>query len=190
VLRPLVDQWSVAMPLAGAPPESDPALAFLQGIPHEQSLRSMYWRKRSHPPADPDPDRDRCGVIWLCPALPLRGADVDAAFRIAEPILLRHGFEPLLACISQTERTAYFFPMIVYDRDDPGADTRARAAHDALLAELIRLGYLPHRLGLASMDALPAPRDDWSAVLARLKRLFDPADILAVGRYDFRGTWK
>jgi 4-cresol dehydrogenase (hydroxylating) len=162
----------------------------LQGIPHEQSLKSVYWRKRSPAPADPDPDRDRCGVLWLCPTVPLRGADVLAAAQTAEHVLLGHGFEPLLAFISQTERTAYFFPMIVYDRDEPGADARARAAHDTLLSELIRLGFLPHRLGLASMDSLPPPRDDYGALLARLKHAFDPADILASGRYDFRATWK
>jgi 4-cresol dehydrogenase (hydroxylating) len=39
------------------------------------------------------------------------------------------------------------------------------------------------------MDALPAPRDDHGALMQRLKGALDPSDILAPGRYDFRGTW-
>src|SRR5690606_21412797 len=40
------------------------------GGPSDWNVRSTYWRKRMRVPADLDPDRDRCGVIWLCVALP------------------------------------------------------------------------------------------------------------------------
>ena len=34
------------------------------GVPNEEAIRSAYWRKR-RPPSDlPDPDRDRCGILW------------------------------------------------------------------------------------------------------------------------------
>lgn len=75
--------------------------------------------------------------------------------------------------------------MIVFDRDRPGADARALACHDALLGQLAQSGHLPQRLALPAMGALPAPRDDFAAVLARLKRALDPLGVLAPGRYDF-----
>jgi 4-cresol dehydrogenase (hydroxylating) len=103
--------------------------------------------------------------------------------------MLAHGFEPLLALTGQTERAAYLLPLLIYDRDEPGADEAALRCHDALLARMIAAGYPPHRLSLPAMDALPAPRDDHGALMERLKRALDPAGVLAPGKYDFRGTW-
>lgn len=165
--------------------EEEPALQFLQGIPHEGSLRSVYWRKLALPERL-DPDRDGCGVLWACPTVPLRGRDALAAVELSERTLTAHGFEPLLALVAQTERTGYLIPMIVYDRDVAGEDERALACHDQLLGAFVRLGYLPHRLGLQSWSSLPAAQDDYDRVLLRLKRCLDPADILSPSRYDFR----
>ncbi len=194
-LAPFVDHLSVeerhGEPTSGHElfVEDDPAFMFLQGIPHQESLKSVYWRKRMPVPPDPDPERDRCGVIWACPTLPFRGVDAAAATRIIERVLPAHGFEPLTAMVAQTERSIYLVPLVIYDRDIEGEDERAMQAHDALLAELVEKGYLPYRLGIQSMSALPAPDDDHGALLRRIKRALDPDDILAPGRYDFRDTW-
>lgn len=195
VLRPHVDHFTVdertGSPKSGQElfDEADPALLFLQGIPHEMSLRSVYWRKRIPIPSCPDPDRDRCGVLWASPALPFAGVDATAAVKIAEEVIFAHGLEPLLAMVGQTERTLYLIPLLIYDRDVPGADEQASSCHDALLARLSEAGYPPYRLGIQSMGAAPRPYDDSGAALARLKRALDPNDVLAPGRYDFRETW-
>ncbi len=194
-LSPFVDHFSVeerhGEPTSGHElfVEDDPAFLFLQGIPHEESLKSVYWRKRMPVPEHPDPERDRCGVIWACPTLPFRGADAAAAARIVERVLPAHGFEPLTAMVAQTERSIYLVPLVIYDRDIEGEDDRAMQAHDALLAELVGKGYLPYRLGIQSMGALPLPNDDHGALLRRIKRALDPDNVLAPGRYDFRETW-
>jgi 4-cresol dehydrogenase (hydroxylating) len=194
-LMPYVDELTADV-RSGAPKSGqeldgghDPAFLFVQGIPHEQSLRTMYWRKRTPIPADPDPDRDRCGLLWASPVVPFRGADVATAARLSEDILLEHGFEPMIAMVGQTERVMYVLPMIVYDRDVEGADADALRCHDAIVARLSAAGYPPYRLALPGMDALPAPRDDHGALIQRLKRALDPNDVLAPGRYDFRNTW-
>lgn len=169
--------------------QQDPAFLFLQGIPHQMSLRSLYWRKKMPIPELIDADRDRCGALWTSPALPFRGRDVAEGVRILEETMFAHGFEPMLAMVAQTERVLYLIPVLVWDRDVPGEDERALACHAEIVARLSAAGYPPFRLGVSSMDALPAPRDDHGAVLARLKKALDPNDILAPGRYDFRGTW-
>jgi 4-cresol dehydrogenase (hydroxylating) len=194
-LRAYVDHLDVDLRTAdpGRGPElehgGDPALLFALGIPHQESLRSVYWRKRAPAPPDPDPDRDRCGVVWAAPALPFTGRDVMSAARLCEEVILGHELEPLLAMVGQTERVVYLIPLLVYDRDVPGADEQAMRCHDALLAKLVEAGYPPYRLGVQSMDGSPAPRDDHGALMERLKRALDPNDILAPGRYDFRSTW-
>jgi 4-cresol dehydrogenase (hydroxylating) len=194
-LRPYVDHFTADVrsgnPKSGEEldPSGDPAFLFIQGIPHENSLRTMYWRKKTPVPSDPDPDRDRCGLVWVTPVVPFRGADVALAVRTCENTLFEHGFEPMIAMVGQTERVMYLLPLIVYDRDEEGADAQALRCHDALLTRLTAAGYPPYRLGVHAMDALPPPRDDHGALLERLKAALDPNDILAPGRYDFRGTW-
>ncbi len=191
-LSPRVDDLSI-LERTGEPTsghelftEHEPALDFLQGIPHEGSLRSVYWRKRAPPPASElDPDRDGCGVLWVCPAVPLRGADVVRAVKLCEEKMPAHGFEPLIAMIAQTERVMYLVPLIIYDRDVDGEDGRALACHDALLEALRAFGYLPYRLGVQSMRSLAPPRDEHGAVLRRIKAALDPSGVLSPGRYEF-----
>lgn len=191
VLRPLVDSLHVEArsgdPRAGEElfPATDPGFCFLQGIPHEKSLESMYWRKPPRAPAVIDPEVDRVGVLWLCPVVPARGADVTVTTLRVEQLMREHGFEPLVVLVFQSERSVELLPMLVYDRDVPGEDERARACHDAVASELSTLGYLPHRLALPAMTSLMPARDDWTAVHARIARALDPASILAPGRYDF-----
>jgi 4-cresol dehydrogenase (hydroxylating) len=194
-LAPVVDELVVdsrsGTPASGRElfPVDDPGSCFFQGVPHTASLRSVYFKKPGAAPEHVDPDRDRCGVLWACPTLPLRGHDCLAAVELAERLFDQHGFEPLFALLAHSERAAYFVPMLVYDRDNTGEDDRALRCHDEVLSAMVSAGYLPHRLGIQSMSSLPPPRDDFGALLSRLKRAIDPHDVLAPGRYDFRETW-
>ena len=54
---------------------------------------------------------------------------------------------------------------------------------------MLKDGFMPYRLGVQAMDSLPRPNDDSGAMFSVLKRALDPNDILAPGRYDFRGDW-
>ena len=47
-----------------------PLLGLLAGTPTSEFLKSAYWRKRTPPPADANPDRDGCGLLWASPVAP------------------------------------------------------------------------------------------------------------------------
>lgn len=151
--------------------------------PDAANLRSVYWRKRSPAPAAPDPDRDRCGVLWHNAMVPLRGAEVVRALAIAERSLIRHALEPMLGIALCWPRAAYVTALLLYDRDIRGADQRARACARDLASRWAKHGWLPYRIGIHDMP-IAAPRtDDRAAILARLGAALDPAGILAPGRY-------
>jgi 4-cresol dehydrogenase (hydroxylating) flavoprotein subunit len=160
------------------------------GAPQVMSQASMYWRKRSPLPQLFDPNRDGCGVLWSSFALPLRGADWLDMSPLVESIFFEHGFEPMLVYLVHHDRAAYLLPMLVYDRDLPGEDERARACHDAVTSALRARGHLPFRLGLQSMAALPAEATEYTTLIERLKRALDPNDVVAPGRYDSRARWQ
>lgn len=154
------------------------------GVPGSGRVNLPYWRKRDLPPAQrTDPEGDRCGVIWCSPVVPYQGRHLSAAVRIVEETALAHGFEPSIGSRGSRERTLDLVVGLMYDRDVPGEDGRAMACHDELLGRLVERGYLPERLGIQSMSALPPARDDSPAFLARIKAALDPNGILAPGRY-------
>jgi 4-cresol dehydrogenase (hydroxylating) len=160
-----------------------PVYNLLKGVPTEHSLGSTYWRKRGPVPADPDPDRDRCGLIWTSPVSPSTGHDARAVMAIADDVMLAKGFEPIVSVSLMNERSIVSVIAITYDRDIPGEDVRALSCHEELGRRLMASGYPPYRLGLASMG-LAASEPAYDGLLAALKRAVDPAAILAPGRYE------
>ena len=156
------------------------------GFPTERSTKSTYWRKSTPLPAEMDPDRDRCGVIWLCPVVPFEGRHILRAVAIVNETAQRFKFEPQIAFITPSERAVYLFPSIVYDRLIAGEDERAMACHDRMLEAMIREGFYPYRLGVQSMKALSNQANGYDGVVGRIKDLLDPGHILAPGRYEFQ----
>jgi 4-cresol dehydrogenase (hydroxylating) len=72
---------------------------------------------------------------------------------------------------------------ITYDREVAGEDEKALRCHDEMLEALIWRGYIPYRLGIRSVGLLPEPEDDYGELLRTLKKILDPNNILAPGRY-------
>jgi len=164
-----------------------PVYGLMQGLPTDFALRSAYWRKRTPAPAEMDPDRDRCGLIWCAPVAPIGGEHAARLSHLASEILLRHGFEPALSITLLTERTLACIISIGYDRDIPGEDERAMACHDETVAALRQAGYHFYRLGIQSMHEA---RTDgaYGELLRTLKHAIDPAGTLAPGRYQAFGN--
>lgn len=159
-----------------------PVYGLLQGIPTKQPLGGAYWRKATPVPENPDPDRDGCGLIWTAPVAPMEGEHATRLCRIIEPLLLAHGFEPLISTTLLTERAISCVVSITWDREKPGEDDKAMECYLALQAALEREGYYSYRL---ATPALPEPcaRSPYGTLLRNIRTAFDPNDVLAPGRY-------
>jgi 4-cresol dehydrogenase (hydroxylating) len=170
------------------------------GHPTKLETSSIYWRKRRRGNGGGsssngtssiavDPDRDRSGLHWICPALPFDGAHIVRVTRTVEEIALRFGLEPMCMFFNMSQWYLKSFIVIMYDQEVPEEERAARMCHDEILTTLDAMGYSPVRLGIQSMH-LAAPSDMvWVDFVRQLKRMADPNDILAPGRYDFRHRW-
>jgi 4-cresol dehydrogenase (hydroxylating) len=159
-----------------------PVMGLMQGIPTEQPLASAYWRKRFQVPSDPNPDRDRCGLMWYSPMAPANGAEVSELAAMATEALLEYGFEPLISLTVITPRTVACVISITYDREIEGQDESARKCYDELARRCTGRGYYPYRLGIGAMEAYCAIGGTDLAQKA-IKKALDPNGILAPGRY-------
>jgi 4-cresol dehydrogenase (hydroxylating) len=168
--------------------ERDPEMvegSLFLGTPTEDNIKSTYWRKREEPPEQMDPDRDRCGVLWMCHTIPMRGEAVGHFAALAEEIVLSHGLEPNLGIACSSARAARTFVALMYDREVEGEDAKAMRCHDAIFSALTQAGFLSYRLGLSSMQQMPPCLDATPALLSQIKQMLDPEDLLAPGRYRF-----
>jgi 4-cresol dehydrogenase (hydroxylating) len=159
-----------------------PVYGLMKGIPTDRPLASTYWRKRMPPPANMDPDRDGCGLLWCSPVAPNDGRHARIITSLASGIILRHGFEPMISLTVLTDRTLSCIVSLGYDRDVPGEDDKAMACYRELLERLARQGYYSYRLSVGGMSAMGQP-DAYQQLLADLKRTLDPNGIMAPGRY-------
>ncbi len=161
-----------------------PAYGLLKGVPTDRFLPTVYWRRREPAPASPDPDRDRCGLIWCAVLSELSGEQADAVQRIAGDRLLDAGFEPAVTTTFLNERCLEHVISISYDRDVDGEDDKARRAFDSLLDALLADGYYPYRLPTFAQGAVMArAAAGYRSLLTALKAVLDPQRLFADGRY-------
>jgi 4-cresol dehydrogenase (hydroxylating) len=164
-----------------------PVFGLMQGVPTGAPMASAYWRKRTPPPTDMDPDRDRCGLLWCAPVAPLEGRHSERLTQLSTDTLLAHGFEPMLSLSLVSDRALTCVVSIGYDRDVPGEDDRALQCYRELVERLIASGYHSYRLGIQSAAEM-ADKDSYAALLSTLKQSLDPNGILAPGRYGIGGS--
>ena len=174
----LVTRWDISRALELV----RPVYGLMKGIPTDRPLASTYWRKKTPLPAQMDPDRDRCGLLWCAPVAPAEGRHAQVLAETASDILLRHGFEPMLSITLITERALICVVSLTYDRDVPGEDDRARACYAELQTALDKSGYVPYRLGIQSM-VIAEQTGAYGQLLTAIRKSIDPDGILSPRRY-------
>ncbi|MDB5792662.1 MAG: FAD-linked oxidase [Massilia sp.] len=162
--------------------------AMNRGTPSGRFLAGAYWRRRGGLPqgfpAGADPARDNCGLLWVSPVLPMRGADLLAVHDLAQTVFWKHGFDLFATFSMVNERALGGVLTVAYDKDDLEETARARACHDELFQRVLEAGYIPYRAGNHSMAQLDPGGDTYWRTVARIKAALDPAGILAPGRYE------
>jgi 4-cresol dehydrogenase (hydroxylating) len=161
--------------------------AMNRGVPDGRFLAGAYWRRRQGLPAgfpaQADPARDGCGLLWVSPVLPLRGEDMLAVHDLAEAAFEKHGFDLFATFSMINERALGGVLTIAYDQDDPRETARAKACHDEVFASMFDAGYIPYRVGNHAMGRLDPEGDSYWRTVGAIKAALDPAGILAPGRY-------
>ena len=158
------------------------------GTPSGRFLAGAYWRRRGGLPQDfpqgADPARDGCGLLWVSPVLPMRGADMLAVHDLARTVFWKHGFDLFATFSMINERALGGVLTVAYDKEDPEETARAHACHDEVFQKMMDAGYIPYRVGNQAMGRLDPDGDTYWRTVARIKAALDPAGILAPGRYE------
>ena len=161
-----------------------PVHGLKKGIPTPDIIASTFWRKRDDVPAEPNPDRDQCGLIWCAPVAPTTGEHARKMVTIITETVAEFGFEPLVSMSMINERSLDNVISIIYDRSIEGQDDLAQQCHQALLTKFTKSGYYPYRLSIDAMNVLTDTEVNYQQFLSTIKKALDPNNILAPGRYE------
>ena len=156
----------------------------LAGVPNETALPLAYWKRRQPAPtANLNPARDRCGLLWHAPLVPLKPDRVQAYVRGVESVCRAHGIDALLTLTVLNDRCIDSTVPVLFDPDSHEETVRAHACHAALFDEGRAEGFIPYRVGPRSMDWIVRPESSFFRLVSKLKGAVDPAGILDPGRY-------
>ncbi len=155
---------------------------YLTGRSDGRNVISCYWDKGTPPAEDADPDRDRCGFLWICPVVPLDGVAVRRFIELTDEASRQHGVFAAVNLRVVSLRAAHAYVSLAWDRNEAHADERALVCHDALFEAFWAEDFLPFRLSLPGIGACGVPQEDWVAAVSRIRRALDPSAVLALGR--------
>ncbi|RJG27619.1 FAD-binding oxidoreductase [Massilia cavernae] len=161
--------------------------AMNRGVPNGRFLAGAYWRRRGGLPSgfphDANPAADNCGLLWVSPILPMRGADLLAVYRLVEPVFAEFRFDLFITFSMINERALGGVITVAYDKDDPDEVARALGCYQKVFDLCMAEGYVPYRVGNQSMAQLDPHSDVFWATVRQIKAALDPDGIIAPGRY-------
>ncbi len=161
------------------------SLELVAGRPNETALPLVYWQyPRASAGPYKNPATDGCGLIWYAPLVPMRPIDVRTYVDMVREITPRYGIEPLITFTSVSDKLFDSTVPLVFWRDKPDVASSANACYQELLAEGRARGWFPYRLGIEAMANLETiSMGITNTFRLRLRREFDPHDLLSPGRY-------
>jgi 4-cresol dehydrogenase (hydroxylating) len=160
----------------------------LQGIPTEYFVKHAYFRHHeSRPAEDINPARDRCGLTWFAPILPLTRHDVLPFLADCQRRFAAGGFDYYVALLLMNPRAVICLMAIIYDKDDAEQSARADALYHELVTQMQLAGYQQYRAALCGWARVFEDAPELLELNNRLKSALDPDDILAPGRYGIDG---
>ncbi len=152
------------------------------GIPDETPIRQTYWRKRKPIPETLDPDKDKCGMIWISPVIPFTGNDVETAIKIISDTIKLYKFEPAISLQCMSERCINIIASFNWDREIKEEETQAIECYNHLNELLTKQGFFSYRNTTLQMQNKQTPSQT-KVFLKSIKSAVDPNNILAPGKY-------
>jgi hypothetical protein len=164
------------------PPHMKPVVVPLSGFPDYESIRMVYKLTGVEPPANPlelDVDYTPFGKKTYMAVVPPLGehfrkaADIIAGIREKFKVNIKPSFFG----------DGRFLTTIHFVSSDPKQVTLAEQAEIAMWNGLTQAGYMPYRLSIDQMERAILLKPDVFDLIAQIKTLYDPNDIISPGRY-------
>lgn len=160
------------------------------GKPNQISLRTPYWKHSSIISEkidinefSLDPARDKCGLMWVSPLVPMKKEEVRRFLSIINKVHKEHEIEPCITFTAISDRIFDVTIPILFNQECEEELNKAKIFRSVLIQTLKRDGFYPYRFGIDDMSQLIDVDNPYWKIISKLKGVFDPFDIISPGRY-------
>lgn len=157
------------------------------GIPTDAAVENLLWQYGGLSHGAARFDESRCGIIYTSPALPMDGEFVVDVVGGMKRISLAHEFEFYVTINIETDSSLVAISNILFDKGDAAQVERAKKCASELHAYIRSRGLEVYRARTDMMSGLVATGDPYWELLGGLKRVMDPANVIAPQRYNLAG---
>jgi 4-cresol dehydrogenase (hydroxylating) len=154
------------------------------GRPTDAPVDNLLWQYGGGALKAREFDTSDCGLLYICPALPMDGRMVAQTLQDMERVAADHGQSLYVTLNIETATSLVAVTNLMFDRSDPAQSARARACADTMHQMLRLAGLEVYRARTDMMASVVARGPDYWRVVRELKRVLDPDNIIAPGRYN------
>lgn len=156
---------------------------YCKGIPSDAALDSVTWAVDKTLLESGNPDVSVAGLLYTLPILPFDGQSLLECLRIVQEICRVYEFTPYMTFNMINDKCLESVINIAYRRNQAVENAKAHQCINQLNRTFIGQGFTPYRMGIYGMQDLFAPGDPFGQVVQNLKRVFDPGNVIAPGKY-------
>ena len=154
------------------------------GEPGDGAINNLMWRFGAEGQPATALDASSCGLLFVCPALPLDGELVADVVAQLKQVATQYQHTLYMTLNIETGTSLVAVINLLFDRRSAEETSRAHACAAALLACMRGRGLEPFRARADMMGEVVALNPEhWQQVRA-LKASLDPHNIIAPGRYN------
>ncbi|WP_374661010.1 FAD-binding oxidoreductase [Inhella sp.] len=177
-------KWPFARAQAAAISAVMPLHGLAVGRPTDVAIDNLLWKfGQPHLPAVRFED-SRCGVLFVSPALPMRGAYVQNFIAEMVAVAERFGHTLFTTLNIETPLALVAICNLLFDRESESERQRALDCATALQALVRERGLSVYRARADMMGEIADPADPYWRLVRELKQVFDPNNVIAPGRYN------
>lgn len=180
----LLRSWPFARAQAAAIHAVAPLHGLALGRPTDVAIENLLWKFGQEGLPVKRFEESRCGVLFVSPALPMRGAYVQNFIAEMVAVAERFGHTLFTTLNIETPLALVAICNLLFDRESESERQRALDCATALQALVRERGLSVYRARADMMGEIADPADPYWRLVRELKQVFDPNNVIAPGRYN------
>lgn len=161
-----------------------PLHGLAMGVPTDVAVDNLLWQFGAEQLHASELDRSECGLLFVNPALPMDGGFVAEVLQGLRRLGQRHGHRLYVTVNIETPSSLVAVINLLFRRSDAEQVERAHRCADEMLTFIHDSGLEVYRARADMMGKIVARDPAYWGLVRELKRVLDPDNIIAPGRYN------
>lgn len=161
-----------------------PLHALATGTPSNVAIDNLLWMFGQPELKAADLDRSRCGILYICPALPPEGRVVAETIAGMRQVATSFGHTLYLTVNVETSNSIVAVANLLFDRGVAAETEKAHQCADALLRYIHAQRLEVYRARADMMASVVEADPAYWDIVRSLKNALDPDNVISPGRYN------